>query len=109
MCYARTQHGKVSIKTCGFCLESIHFNDPERLNKLIALLAISSCWALLTWMWQAVLHVIKIKKHGRSAKSLFRSCQSDFQRLIEQAIQSGQVDKLSQHPMTQAILQELSV
>jgi Transposase DDE domain len=60
------------FKTRGFCLESTHFNDPERLNKLIALLAIAFCWAMLTGMWKAVLHPIKIKKHGRPAKSLFR-------------------------------------
>jgi hypothetical protein len=26
------------FKTCGFCLESTHLNDPERLSKLLALL-----------------------------------------------------------------------
>jgi hypothetical protein len=60
------------FKTRGFCLESTHFNHPERLSKLIALMSIALCWAILTGIWQSLLHPIKIKKHGRSAKSLFR-------------------------------------
>lgn len=60
------------FKTRGFRLESTHFNDPERLSKLIALLALAMCWAMLIGIWQHLLHPIKIKKHGRPAKSLFR-------------------------------------
>ena len=60
------------FKTRGFCLESTHFNDPERLSKLTALLALALCWAMLAGIWQNILHPIKIKKHGRPAKSLFR-------------------------------------
>jgi Transposase DDE domain len=60
------------FKTRGFCLESTHFNDPERLSKLIALLALALCWAMLAGIWQNIFHPIKIKKHGRPAKSLFR-------------------------------------
>jgi len=60
------------FKTRGFCLESTHFNHPERLSKLIALLALAMCWAMLVGIWQNLLHPIKIKKHGRPAKSIFR-------------------------------------
>jgi len=60
------------FKTRGFCLESTHFNDSERLSKLIALLSIALCWAMLTGFWLSLLNPIKIKKHGRRAKSFFR-------------------------------------
>jgi hypothetical protein len=60
------------FKTCGFCVESTHFNQPERLSKLIALLSLGMCWAMLTGIWLNLLNPIKIKKHGRMAKSIFR-------------------------------------
>jgi len=60
------------FKTRGFCVESTHFNDSERLSKLIALLSIALCWAMLTGIWLNVLNPIKIKKHGRPNRSLFR-------------------------------------
>ena len=31
------------FKTRGFCLESTHFNDPQRLSKLIALIFVGRC------------------------------------------------------------------
>lgn len=61
------------FKTRGFCLESTHFNQPERLSKLIALLALAMCWAILSGSWLNLLKPIKIKKHGRMARSIFRS------------------------------------
>jgi Transposase DDE domain len=60
------------FKTRGFCLESTHFNHPERLSKLIALLSLAMCWAILTGSWLNLLNPIKLKKHGRMAKSIFR-------------------------------------
>ena len=50
----------------GFCLESTHFTAPKRLSKLVALMAI----AFGEWLHQH--QPIKIKKHGRKAKSIFR-------------------------------------
>ena len=60
------------FKTRGFCLESTHLRDPERLSKLFALLALALCWALKTGQWRHQLQPLKIKAHGRRAKSLFR-------------------------------------
>ncbi len=34
------------LKTRGFCLESTHFTDPERLRKLFALLTLALVWSL---------------------------------------------------------------
>lgn len=67
--------GRVSIgmfKTRGFCLESTHFNDSERLSKLLALMASALCWAIKTGEWLHPHQPIKVKKHGRLARSIFR-------------------------------------
>lgn len=60
------------FKTRGFCLESTHLTDPERLSKLLALLSLALCWAILVGEWLHQLKPISIKKHGRKAKSIFR-------------------------------------
>ena len=60
------------LKTRGFCLESTHFTDPERLRQLFALLTLALVWSLKTGLWLHQLHPIPLKKHGRRAKSLFR-------------------------------------
>ncbi len=60
------------LKTRGFCLESTHLKDPERLSRLIPLLTIALCWAFRMGEWLAAQKPITIKKHGRKAKSIFR-------------------------------------
>lgn len=60
------------FKTRGFCLESTHFNDSERLSKLLALMALAMCWALKMGQWLHSQSPLKVKKHGRLAKSIFR-------------------------------------
>ncbi|NJM64785.1 MAG: IS4 family transposase [Leptolyngbyaceae cyanobacterium CRU_2_3] len=60
------------FKTRGFCLESTHLTDPERLSKLLALLSLALCWVFLTGEWLHRLKPLTLKKHGRRAKSLFR-------------------------------------
>lgn len=60
------------LKTRGFCLESTHLQDSERLSKLLALLTLALCWAVLTGKWLHQLKPLKLKKHGRKVKSLFR-------------------------------------
>lgn len=60
------------FKTRGFCLESTHFQDSERLSKLIALLTLALCWAFSAGLWQTILKPLKFKKHGCLPKSIFR-------------------------------------
>ena len=60
------------FKTRGFCLESTHFRDSERLCKLIALMTLALCWAIKTGEWLQQLKPMNPKKHGRPAKSVFR-------------------------------------
>ncbi|MEM9156261.1 MAG: IS4 family transposase [Cyanobacteria bacterium P01_F01_bin.33] len=68
-----------ALKSRGFNLESTHFCHPERLSKLVALLALAFCWAMLSGLWHHQRSPIPLKAHGRRAKSLFR-CGCDFLR-----------------------------
>jgi hypothetical protein len=60
------------FKTRGFCLESTHFTDAERLQKLLALMTLALCWALKVGQWLHSHFPLKVKKHGRLAQSVFR-------------------------------------
>ena len=60
------------LKTRGFCLEETHITHKERLEKLLALVTLAFCWAYLVGEWLAKTEPLKIKKHGRLAKSVFR-------------------------------------
>lgn len=60
------------FKTRGFCLESTHFTDSERLSKLIALMSLALCWAMKVGDWLHSHHPLQVKKHGRLEKSIFR-------------------------------------
>ena len=60
------------LKLGDFASESTHFRDSERLSQLVALMALALCWAIKTREWLHQLNPIKVKKHGRQAKSIFR-------------------------------------
>ena len=60
------------FKTRGFRLEETHITEPERLSKLLALLALALCWCIKTGEIQWSNKPLKVKKHGRLPKSLFR-------------------------------------
>lgn len=60
------------LKTRGFNLEDTHLNQHERINKLLALVVIAFAWAYRIGVWKNQCKPIRIKKHGRPAKSLFR-------------------------------------
>jgi hypothetical protein len=70
------------FKTRGFCLESTHFTDSERLSKLFALLTLALCWAFRTGQWLHEVKPLKLKKHGRKAKSLFRYGFDHLRRIV---------------------------
>lgn len=70
------------FKTRGFCLESTHFTDSERLSKLFALLTIALCWAFRTGQWLHEIKPLKLKKHGRKAKSIFRYGFDHLRRIV---------------------------
>lgn len=61
-----------AFKSRGFDLEATHLRDPERIEKLVGVLALALVWALKVGLWRARQQAIRIKKHGRKAVSLFR-------------------------------------
>ena len=60
------------LKSRGFRFEDTHLTKPERINKLVALLAITFGWCHFTGEWLHKQKPIPIKKHGRKTKSIFR-------------------------------------
>ena len=86
-----------ALKTRGFNLESTHFRQAERLSKLVALLALGFCWAMLTGLWHHQHHPIAIKSHGRRAKSLFRyGCDFLRRTCCDLALWSAEFDQVLQ-------------
>jgi hypothetical protein len=70
------------LKTRGFCLEATHVTEPERLKKLLALVALAFCWAHVTDEWLSAQKPLPIKKHGRHAVSLFRHGLDHLRRIL---------------------------
>lgn len=60
------------LKSRGFRFEETHLTDGERINKLLALLTLATIWAFKVGEWLHHQAPLKIKKHGRLAKSIFR-------------------------------------
>lgn len=61
-----------NLKTRGFRLEDTHLTDGERVSRLLSLLTLAGCWALLAGELESAVTPIKIKNHGRAEKSVFR-------------------------------------
>jgi hypothetical protein len=61
-----------ALKTSGFNIEDTHLTDIDRINKLFALVLVAFVWAYKAGIFLNALCPIKIKKHGRKAKSLFK-------------------------------------
>ncbi|MBN2776996.1 MAG: transposase [Bacteroidales bacterium] len=61
-----------ALKSSGFNIEDTHLKDPERIEKLLALVLIAYVWAYKTGIFLNKTVPIKIKKHKRKAKSLFK-------------------------------------
>lgn len=60
------------LKSRGFDLEVTHLKEPERLEKLLEILALAICWSWLAGKKICRTKPITMKKHGRHAKSVFR-------------------------------------
>jgi len=61
------------LKSRGFRFEDTHITDPARIKKLVGVLAIAFAWSHRVGEWRHEhKEPIKLKKHGRLAKSLFR-------------------------------------
>ena len=59
-------------KSRGFNLEDTHMTAPEKIEKLLFVLAIAFCWSYKIGVIKDVERAIPKKKHGRPFKSLFR-------------------------------------
>jgi hypothetical protein len=71
------------LKSRGFRFEDTHITKPERINKLVAVLTIAFAWAHRIGEWRhEEKEPIKIKTHGRLAKSLFRHGLDFVRRLL---------------------------
>ncbi|MEZ5534871.1 MAG: IS4 family transposase [Thiolinea sp.] len=61
------------LKGRGFHMEDTRITRYYRIKKMMALMAVAFCWAHKAGEWKAnVVKPLKIKKHGRPEKSLFR-------------------------------------
>jgi hypothetical protein len=71
-----------ALKKRGFNFEETHLNRIERIQKLVALLALAFTWAHLVGIWLAEQKPLKIKKHGFPEQSLFRYGLDHLQYLL---------------------------
>lgn len=61
------------LKSRGFDMESTHMTDPERMDKLMGVLALTFAWCLIVGHWHyGEADELPLNKHYRPAKSLFR-------------------------------------
>jgi len=71
-----------ALKSRGFNLIDTRLQDPERLSKLLALLALAFTWAFVVGEWEARVKELKLKKHGYPPKSIFRRGLNILCRLV---------------------------
>ena len=81
-----------ALKTSGFNIEDTHLTDIERISKLLALVLIAFAWVYRAGIYLDALKPIKIKKHGRRAKSLFKYGLNFIANLLF----SNDIDKFNQ-------------
>lgn len=60
------------LKSRGFRMEDTHVTDPDKIEKILFVLAVVFCWAYRTGELKSKITPIPQKKHGRKAKSVFR-------------------------------------
>jgi hypothetical protein len=80
-----------NLKTRGFRLEDTHLTNAERVSRLLSLLTLAGCWALLASEFESAEKPLKTKKYGRAEKSIFRlgldslqNCFCRIQTILEQ-------------------------
>ncbi len=81
-----------ALKTSGFNIEDTHLTDTERVGKLFALVLIAFAWVYKAGIYLDALRPIKIKNHGRRAKSLFKYGLTYISNLLF----SNDIDKFNQ-------------
>ena len=61
-----------ALKSSGFNIEDTHLTEIDRIGKLFALVLIAFVWAYKAGIYLNEICPIKIKTHGRKAKSIFK-------------------------------------
>ena len=61
-----------ALKSSGFNIEDTHLTDLDRIRKLFSLVLVAFAWVYKAGIYLNSLCPVKIKKHGRKAKSLFK-------------------------------------
>ncbi|QMU66102.1 MAG: IS4 family transposase [Flavobacteriaceae bacterium] len=61
-----------AMKSSGFDIENTHLQDIERIKKLVLLVMIAFVWCYKVGIYLHHVSPIKIKKHDRKAKSIFK-------------------------------------
>lgn len=61
-----------ALKSSGFNIEDTHLTEIDRINKLFAMVIVAFTWAYKAGIYLNDIKPIKIKKHGRKAKSIFK-------------------------------------
>ena len=61
-----------AMKSSGFDIENTHLQDIERIEKLVILVMLAFVWCYKVGIYLHKICAIKIKKHGRMAKSIFK-------------------------------------
>ena len=70
------------LKTRGYNFEDTHLTMPDRIDKLLAILAIAFAWAHIVGEWLHEQKPLKIKNHGRLSKSIFRHGLSKLRNIL---------------------------
>ena len=60
------------MKSSGFDIEKTHLKDIQRIKKLILLVMIAFVWCYKLGIYLHQIIPIKVKNHGRKAKSIFK-------------------------------------
>ena len=71
-----------ALKTRSFNLEDSHMTKPERISKLLAVLATAFCWAHKVGDWFHQAKPIRLKSHTRPAKSIVRYGFDEIRRCL---------------------------
>lgn len=71
-----------AFKSRGFDFESTHLRRTERIEKMVALLALTFAWAFLVGVWTAQHKPLKVKNHGYKAYSFFRYGADQLQYIL---------------------------
>lgn len=70
------------LKSRGFRMEDTHMTKPEKIEKLLFVLAIAFCWSYKIGVVKDAEKPIPKKAHGRKSKSLFRLGLDYFRSVI---------------------------